>query len=395
MKLHSYIKTAGRSLYAAKQRTILALIGIIIGIGSVIAMVSIGTIVSAQALKQFKDMGTDILTISKDGRGGSEGRAAASFTLGDILAIPAACPDVLTVAPYVNQYVEMTHAGRKLDANPLVGVTSSFQEIGKLEVERGRFITDLDSYGRFCVIGGAVAQELMAAGASDVLGARIRVGDAVFTVAGVLKNVPGSGVIRQFYPEDAVFVHITTAMRLKERVEIDEVIARIRPDAIARNAQGQIERYFQKIPNSDIRVTSAEELIEGMQKQMRLFTLLLGAIGSISMIVGGVGIMNVMLVSVSERRKEIGICRALGASRGDIQNQFLVESLILSLIGGMAGIVLGILLAYVVAFFSGWEFMLSYPAVFLGVFVSSTVGMFFGFYPARQAARLDPIVALR
>ena len=140
---------------------------------------------------------------------------------------------------------------------------------------------------------------------------------------------------------------------------------------------------------------SAEELIERMEKQMKLFTLLLGAVGSISLIVGGVGVMNVMLVSVTERRREIGIRRALGAKRGGIQSQFLIESMILSIIGGIFGIGLGVAASYVIAHFSKWEFLISYPAILLGFGVSSVVGIFFGFYPAHQAARLDPIAALR
>jgi putative ABC transport system permease protein len=132
-----------------------------------------------------------------------------------------------------------------------------------------------------------------------------------------------------------------------------------------------------------------------MEKQMQLFTLLLGAIGSISLVVGGVGVMNVMLVSVTERKKEIGIRRALGAKRSDIQNQFLVEAMILSMLGGAIGIVIGIGVSYVLSIVNNWEYMISYMAILLGVGVSSSVGIFFGYYPAYQAARLDPITALR
>ena len=144
-----------------------------------------------------------------------------------------------------------------------------------------------------------------------------------------------------------------------------------------------------------VRIRSAEEIIAQMQKQMRLFTILLGAIGSISLIVGGVGVMNVMLVSVAERKKEIGIRRALGAQRSDIQLQFIVESILLCMVGGLLGIGLGIGASYGISIFSKWSFSLSYDAILLGVIVSAAVGIFFGFYPARQASRLNPIDALR
>ncbi|NCA91299.1 MAG: FtsX-like permease family protein, partial [Gammaproteobacteria bacterium] len=156
----------------------------------------------------------------------------------------------------------------------------------------------------------------------------------------------------------------------------------------------QAQAYFQA-RRQPVRARSPEEIIAQMEKQMRMFTLLAGAIGSISLIVGGIGVMNVMLVSVTERRREIGVRRALGARQGDIQQQFLVESVILSLLGGLFGILLGVGASWLTAYLAYWKFLLSLDAILLGVGVASAVGIFFGFYPARQAARLDPIQALR
>ena len=161
-------------------------------------------------------------------------------------------------------------------------------------------------------------------------------------------------------------------------------------------ARDQIMAYIAALGKGQtVKITSPEEIIAQMEKQMQMFTLLLGAIGSISLIVGGVGVMNVMLVSVTERRREIGIRRALGAKRGDIRGQFLIESVILSLIGGLFGIIFGIGASWLIAHFAKWQFALSFSAILLGVGVSNAVGIFFGYYPARQASLLDPIVALK
>lgn len=399
MTLKAHIKASARNLYAAKQRSILALIGIIIGIGSVIAMVSIGTIVSAEALKQFKGMGTNILTIRKNYSWEQKAakKSDVPIQLNDALNIPAFCPTVLAVAPYISQNGEISYTGKiiKVEGGSVLGVTQAFSGINKFRVENGRFISDLDEYDHFCVIGNSIYQKIKESGASNIIGEKIKLGGVIFTIAGAIEKVSGGGRMRQFEPNESAYIHITTAMRLKSNAEISTITAQIKPGASAKSAQKQIKAYFKKTKTPDVRVTTAQELIKNMQKQTRLFTLLLGAIGSISMIVGGVGIMNVMLVSVSERRKEIGICRALGATRKDIQSQFLTESVILSLIGGVIGIAIGVLLSFIVSYFSKWEFMISYAAILLGVFVSSTVGIFFGFYPARQASRLDPIVALR
>lgn len=391
------IREAIRSLYSAKQRTVLALIGIVIGIGSVIAMVSIGTIVSGEMLRHFREMGTDILTIRKEisWEKGKKPTRGAPLNLKDVLDIPVFCPSVSTVAPFVAGGSGISYAGVKIENSSVVGATASFYELNRLRTEKGRLISDLDEYSHFCVVGNNVYQKMRRSGAMNVIGERIRMDDRIFTVVGALQRAPEGG-LRQFDLNDSVYIHIATALRMKGSAELSDIIARIRSDNRVRDAQREIRDYFAgRTRNLNVKVTSAEELIQDMQKQYRLITLFLSAIGSISLIVGGVGIMNVMLVSVTERRKEIGLRRALGARRSDIKNQFLTEAVILSLAGGFFGILLGIGTSFVVSSIAKWHFSVSLLAVLLGVCVSSAVGIFFGLYPANQASKLDPIVALR
>jgi putative ABC transport system permease protein len=391
MVIKSNIEEAVKSLYGAKQRTILALFGIIIGIGSVIAMVSIGTIVEAESLRQFKDMGTDILSIQK----GFGGGPAKDISIKDALEIPLTCSSIARVAPYIQAGLETWYAGKKV-FGPCMGVTESFQDLNKIQVQHGRFISDLDGFVYFAVLGKEKAARLAELGLRDPVGKKFKLGDFIFKVVGVLERLPGGGGMRPHGINDSVLVPINTATRIVENAEISSIMARMTPGFHNTDAQVQITDYFdRRVRGLELEVRSAEELIEQMEKQMKLFTLLLGAVGSISLIVGGVGVMNVMLVSVAERRKEIGIRRALGAKRKDIQSQFLIESIILSLIGGIFGILIGVSASYIIAHFSKWQFMVSTMAILLGFGVSSAVGVFFGFYPARQASRLDPIAALR
>lgn len=399
----SNLKEATRSLLASKQRTILALIGIVIGIGSVIAMVSIGKIVQEESLRQFKEMGTDILTIEKEFGGGPTGipggapRSAAksALMLDTIRAIPAHCPGISNVAPSVRGNGEASFNGKKIERASLMGVTASFLEINKLTMREGRFLSDLDAQSRYCVIGSNVAADLQKKGAGKLIGNKVRVGDNLFTILGVTNEVPQGGM-RRFEPNEMIYIHITTALRVFSNAEISSITARVTPGFTNNTARDQVMAYFASLgKGTAVRITSPEEIIAQMEKQMQMFTLLLGAIGSISLIVGGVGVMNVMLVSVTERRREIGIRRALGAKRGDIRGQFLIESVILSLIGGLLGIIFGISASWLIARFAHWQFALSFGAIILGVGVSNAVGIFFGYYPARQASLLDPIAALK
>ncbi len=401
MILATNLKEAARSLLSSKQRTILALIGIVIGIGSVIAMVSVGKIVQEESLRQFKEMGTDILTIEKEfgdssGKPGRKGKTAP-IKLAEIAAMPVACPGIADVAPLVRGNGQAAYNGKKLDQASLLGVTESFITINKMTISQGRFLTDMDAQSRYCVVGSKVAADLRRLGARQVIGEQIRAGDNIFTIIGVTAEVLEGGM-RRFQPNESIYLHLTTALRLSSESSngITTITARVSAGTSNTTARDQVLAFFaDPIRGQAVRVSSPEEIIAQMEKQMQMFTLLLGAIGSISLIVGGVGVMNVMLVSVTERRREIGIRRALGAKRGDIRGQFLIESVILSLLGGLLGILFGIGASRLIAHFAHWQFLLSGGAILLGVGVSNAVGIFFGYYPARQASLLDPIVALK
>lgn len=413
MKFKAYFKEAVQSLCAARQRTGLALIGIVIGIGSVIAMVSVGKIVQHEALQQFKELGTDLLTIEKGmselpsvkgqgGMGGVPGGLAgknskkAAFKLSEVMAIPVNCSAITLVAPFTAISAgEVIHAGKKLARTSLIGGTESILDINKLRVKGGRFLSDLDEQSHYCVVGSGIEKEMLSHGTTSVVGEKIRASDTIFTVIGVIDEVPEGGM-RRFEPNAAIFVHITTLLRMSRDAEISAITARVRSGVDNKSTRKQLTDYFAvQTGTPSVRITSPEDLIAEMEKQMQMFTLLLGAIGSISLVVGGIGVMNVMLVSVTERRREIGIRRALGAKRRDIMGQFLVESVILTMIGGLFGIVVGVGCSRIIAYFAHWQFLLSISSIILGVGVSTAVGIFFGIYPARQASLLDPVVALR
>jgi putative ABC transport system permease protein len=382
------------SLWRSRQRTLLAIAGIIIGIGSVITIVSVGTIVQEEVREQFKEIGTDILTFAK-ANGTKAGREPnIGLRLADSLNLPRHCPDVRITAPYNRLSGALKFEGKRMEI-PALGITESFKDINKLTLTAGRFISDLDVFMYYCVVGEEVVKKLQQWGVTDFVGTKVTYKDRIFNIVGVVSGV-SENKIRPGEINRGILIPVTTAMRISNKHEIEKVIVKLTPRGDGKRAISQIRRYYKNVANDlAVKVQTAEELIQQMQKQMRMFTLLLGVIGSISLIVGGVGVMNVMLVSVSERKKEIGIRRALGARQRDILGQFLAESAILCFIGGILGIMIGIGACYIVARVFDWGFLVSNLAVLLGVTVSFLAGVFFGFYPARQAARLNPIDALR
>ena len=386
-RFRANLREAGSSLAATAVRSTLALIGIAVGIGAVIAMVSIGEIVKAESLRQFRALGTDIVTIRRAYRD-----PVHQLARSDVTGLPEGVSLVAAAAPWTSDYAEFMYAGAPVARGQVLGVTASFAPLHRLAIADGRFISDLDRDRAFCVLGDEVGRAVRAAGARQAVGAAVRIHERLCTVIGVLGVNPSSA--QSAGTDDAVLLPIGTTMRIGQ--QIDQAIARLRPGADAAAAVREVTAYFRRVaPGVALEVVSARQLIEQMQRQARMFTLVFGAIGSIALLVGGIGVMNVMLMAVTERRTEIGLRRALGARRGDIVAQFLTESAVLCLIGGAAGIVLGAAGAWGISRFAGWSFFVSETAVLVGVGVSTAVGIFFGLYPARQAARLDPIAALR
>ncbi len=395
MLFKANIKEAVRSLTSSKQRTILALVGIVIGIGSVIALVSMGTLAQRETMRQFLEMGTDVINIQEEQRRGDRSRdSMAGFRLENILEMSSQLSSIHSVAPYASAFGELRVEGKRLSI-PVLGVTQSFLAMNSLSMAEGRFISDLDVLMPHAVVGGNLAKRLSGQGMDLQVGSELYFDNRKFMVVGKLEPASMSAM-RPYESLEGLMMPISTVQRMSSQNTIRTVMARLEPGISAGLAAGEIQDFFASLPGSvKVRITSPEQIIEHMERQSRMFTLLLGAIGSISLIVGGVGVMNIMLVSVTERKKEIGIRRALGAQKKDIQGQFLMESVILSMVGGFFGIVIGVGVSYGIAWYSDWAFAVVYGAVFIGAGVSVAIGIFFGYYPARQASNLIPIQALR
>ena len=385
-------REAADSLRKARLRTVLGLVGIMIGISSVIAMVSLGEIAREQARKQFEALGTDIVVVRKAAHSGGAG-----IGLPNALQLAASVPSIVEAAPRISGHGTFRFAGQPVGQGSIQGVTQSFASVNRLSLREGRFISDLDVDRHYCVIGAEVADAMRGAGAARLLGEVVEIDEVLFTVAGVLKRKAESYALPvQVDADRSVFVPITTSQRVVPDPAIEVIVARSRAGVHYEMAVDDVRSFFRRrSPDLDLDIVTAKELIARMEAQMGIFTLLLGAVGSISLIVGGIGIMNIMLVSVAERRAEIAIRRALGARQRDIRSQFLIESVILTVAGGVLGVLLGLAATWTICRFTGWEFLISELSVASGLGTAATVGLFFGFQPAHQASRLDPIAGLQ
>lgn len=388
-----------QNLYSSKLRSLLALLGILVGTASVVAMVSGGQLATNEAIKQFKTLGTDLISVSlneapTEGQKGKGGGSRENLTLEQANGLITAHQAILDVAPYTQLYNPVQFHGQEINSTVL-GVTGSFARIVHIDMEQGRFISFLDKYGFYCVVGQGIYEEIKKIKLIEPLGKQIQIGKNFFTIVGVAKSWPENSFVYANI-DYSVLVPILTSTTMSKYAVINNIIAKLSPDNNIDFIKNKMNEYINlKVPGKQVFFRSAKELIAKMTKQSEILTIFLGLIGSISLIVGGIGVMNIMLVSVVERKREIGVRLAVGARSGDIRTLFLIEAIVLALIGGILGVLLGIVIAYVIAWFSHWEFILFFLPPFIGFTVSVVTGIFFGYYPAYKASKLNPIDALR
>lgn len=380
---------------SAKLRALLAILGVLVGTASVVALVSSGYLATEQALAQVSALGVNILSVSiYDTESDETSKAKNKLSIATAMNMAKISSMIRKVAPYTSFYNAVSYEGHVINAS-LVGVTSELKEAVNIGLEAGRFIHLLDNYALYCVIGNKIYNNLLEITNVNPLGKQILVGDFVFTIIGIAKPWLQNSFFEQDI-DNTIIVPIQTSFMVSSETEIRNMVVLLQPNANVEAVQNQITTYInEEASGKKTSFRSAEQIVNSIKNQRSILTLLLGLIGAVSLFVGGIGIMNIMLVTVIERKREIGIRRALGARQIDIQLMFLTEAIILSIAGGFGGVVLGIAVSFFIALFAGWQFTIFIFAPIVGFIVSVLVGVFFGFYPAFQAARLDPIEMLR
>jgi putative ABC transport system permease protein len=388
------------------------MLGIIIGVGVVILVVAIGEGATQRVTETVNALGTNLLTVFA---GQSRVRVSAAsssasagqlnrMVLEDATLLPVRFPKTVeAVAPSVSGGVSI-RLGNRDSTTQITGTTVDFPYVKSIEIDRGRFFTDaeLDGSQKVCVVGVTIADKLTGDPHTDLTGQTISVNRQNFLVVGM--QAPKGATSWGQDQDDVVIMPITTAMRrMLNRRNINMISVRCSSQKMMPLAQEQISNFLRNrhhVPppypdNDDFKVFSQTDLLATQQSVTGTMTSLLSAVAIISLVVGGIGIMNIMLVSVTERTREIGIRKAIGATPRDILLQFLIESSILSLIGGLIGIGLGVGGSHILSAVAGWNTIVNMTAIIAAVVVSAGVGLFFGIYPASKAAQLHPIVALR
>ena len=403
MNIARTVKVSLRALSRNKMRSFLTALGIIIGVGAVIAMVSIGQGARLEVEVRFESMGTNLLFVrpgsrSYMGRSGGGG-SYTNLTEADANAILENCDAVKFISPNVNGRAQVIYQNKNWNTS-IYGVGEKYPEIRNWNVETGFFFTEsqIRSAQKVAVLGSEVSQNLFEG--ADPIGQVIRVNKIPFRVLGVLESKGESGGF--FNRDDMIAIPYTTAQ--KRLLGIDHIqsidvsaVSAPRTDEAMRQIEEALRIRHKIAPGAedDFNVRDMSDIAESASEATQILTILLGGIASISLLVGGIGIMNIMLVSVTERIREIGIRMSVGAREKDILLQFLTEAIVLSVLGGFLGIVLGIGSSRLISHFANMKTLVSIGAIALAFLFSGSVGIFFGFYPARKASKLDPIEALR
>lgn len=379
------------SLRTLGKRSILALLGIVIGSSSVVALINIGHNAAEDAAMIFKDMGTDTLVAQFPPKGNS---TVPMPTTLDLQAVRQTVPGIAHIGAISSFSGPVVFHGRTTNAG-LIGSTPGLKDAMRLALREGRFLSEFDSGETYAVVGDQIAQALSMPGDPLRLGDRVRVNDYLFLIIGILQNQPRSMLI-PVQTNESLFIPAAGMRRIYSSPQIGSVVLRATPGQdMERIASDATKALSAQLMDHTVEIQIPQQMIDGMTRQSRTFAYLLLALGAISLVGGGVGVMNVMLMNVSERRREIGIRMALGARQRDIRNLFLLEAVTLTAVGALCGAVMGMGAAYLYAWLSGWQFSLAVSALPLGVGSTLLVGLFFGIYPAISASRLQPVEALR
>jgi putative ABC transport system permease protein len=394
------LKVAVYSLLANKLRSFLAVLGIIIGVGAVIAMLAIAGGAKAQVLQSISSMGTQLLVVrpAQRGSGGVMTGTQQNLTIEDAEAILREVPDVLQVAPVVSGRAQLKHFDNNSNCS-VFGTTITYFPIRAFELEKGRLYTDAeeDRLAHVVILGPVTAEALM--GNADPIGAIIKMNGLNFEVIGVTKAKGDQG---WFNPDDNAFVPTQTAMKHLFGLDyLREIDIQCRQGADLNKVQDEVTAVLRRrhriMPDmeNDFEIRNQAEMLNTASEVTRTFTILLGAVAGISLLVGGIGIMNIMLVTVTERTREIGVRKAIGAKDRDILRQFLFEAILMSGLGGVVGVAAGLGAAKAIATLTEFTTVTQPQSVILAMLFAAGVGIFFGYYPARRAAKLNPIEALR
>ena len=406
-KVMQSMRIAFRALRVNKLRSMLTMLGIIIGVGAVIAMVSIGSGAADRIKQQIASIGSNVIQI----QGGSQNQGNVktgngnqqTLTEDDAIAMTQELPSVLYASPQQGGRQQVVFGSNNWQSQ-VQGVFPDFLAIRDIKIESGETFTmdHVRSAAKVCLLGKTVVDNLFAG--ADPIGQTIRVRKIPFTVIGTL--VPKGQSAQGQDQDDTILMPISTAKkkvvggRQNNAGTVGQIIVQAR-DGRTQQALTEITELLRQRhklqPNedNDFQARSLEEIAAAAEASANTTGFLLAAIASVSLVVGGIGIMNIMLVSVTERTKEIGLRQAVGAKTGDILGQFLVEAVTLSLLGGSIGVLMGVLTSLAISQFAGWNTLVSIPSIVAAVLFSGLVGIFFGYYPARKAAFLDPIEALR
>ena len=408
MKLIATVRIALDALKSNKMRSALTMLGIIIGVAAVIAMVGVGSGATARIDEQIQSIGSNVIIVlaGSVNSGGIRLGSGASQTLSedDAKAIAADCPAVEAASGAVRGSAQIVY-GNNNWATSIQGVTPEYLSIRDYAIDFGRAFTsqDVDAAAKVALLGRTVANNLF--GDADPVGQVIRIKNVPFTVSGVL-SAKGQSPTGQDQ-DDVILMPLTTAKRKvlgssqANLSSVSSIMVQARGPKMMKDAVQQVtdllrQRHrLQPTQDDDFSVRNLEEVFSAQETSAHVMSILLAAIASVSLVVGGIGIMNIMLVSVTERTREIGIRIAIGAKKRDILRQFLVEAVTLALMGGVIGIATGLSASALISFFAKWSTLISPMAILLAFGFSAMVGVFFGWYPAKKAASLDPIVCLR